>query len=63
MIEAKLCALLNVPIINGTRSEEEVRSRSDLDNVMTGCCFPPKDCGYEFKNLTYWAVPETGLRG
>ncbi|XWS44911.1 hypothetical protein CRYUN_Cryun15aG0090600 [Craigia yunnanensis] len=62
MIEAKLCSALNLPIINGTTTEEDVHSRGDLDHVPTGCCLPPKDCGYEFKNLTFWAVPETGLR-
>ena len=33
MIEAKLCSALNLPIINGTRTEEDVRSRADLDLV------------------------------
>ncbi|KAB5573773.1 hypothetical protein DKX38_000967 [Salix brachista] len=27
----------------------------------SGCCMPPSNCGYRFKNATFWDAPKSGL--
>ncbi|KAJ6962772.1 hypothetical protein NC652_001417 [Populus alba x Populus x berolinensis] len=29
--------------------------------VESGCCVPPSNCGYKFKNATFWDAPKSGL--
>ncbi|EEF42494.1 tetraspanin-8 [Ricinus communis] len=29
--------------------------------VESGCCKPPPQCGYKFKNVSYWEEPKSGL--
>ncbi|XVF15167.1 hypothetical protein REPUB_Repub09cG0126900 [Reevesia pubescens] len=40
---------------------EEFQKEKTRHPIQDGCCRPPKDCGFEFKNATFWTVPNTGL--
>ncbi|KAJ9134938.1 hypothetical protein P3X46_032174 [Hevea brasiliensis] len=33
-----------------------------VNPVELGCCKPPYGCGYKFKNLSYWEVPNSGFQ-
>ncbi|CAK7328531.1 unnamed protein product [Dovyalis caffra] len=29
--------------------------------LESGCCMPPSNCGYKFRNSTFWDAPKSGL--
>ncbi|KAJ4823575.1 hypothetical protein Tsubulata_029691, partial [Turnera subulata] len=33
--------------------------QKNLPPLEFGCCSPPKDCGFKFKNATFWTAPES----
>ncbi|OWM90334.1 tetraspanin-11 [Punica granatum] len=35
--------------------------KKKLSPIESGCCKPPGECGFEFKNATNWVVPKSGL--
>ncbi|GLU20290.1 hypothetical protein SLE2022_364980 [Rubroshorea leprosula] len=34
--------------------------KKTLTPIQLGCCKPPRECGFQFKNATFWDVPASG---
>ncbi|KAF5734096.1 tetraspanin-11 [Tripterygium wilfordii] len=59
LTEGKVCGSLG----SGGGGVDETASefyKKNLSPIQSGCCKPPSDCGFEFKNATYWIRPKTG---
>ncbi|KAK6925189.1 Tetraspanin/Peripherin [Dillenia turbinata] len=56
LIEAQVCKSLggDAPPVAADFYEKR------LSPIQSGCCKPPTSCGFEFKNPTFWVMPETG---
>ncbi|KAK4756385.1 hypothetical protein SAY87_006512 [Trapa incisa] len=35
-------------------------NKKNLSPIESGCCKPPVECGFTFKNSTYWTIPKSG---
>ncbi|TYK28381.1 tetraspanin-11 [Cucumis melo var. makuwa] len=56
LIDAKICESLgnnNIPQV------PDEFYKKNLSPIQSGCCKPPSECGFEFKNATFWTVPKS----
>ncbi|XP_021905616.1 tetraspanin-11-like [Carica papaya] len=57
LVDAKVCRSLS----NDASHTMAEFYKKNLSPIQSGCCKPPKDCGFEFKNATWWVAPKTGV--
>ncbi|XVF17224.1 hypothetical protein REPUB_Repub10bG0101200 [Reevesia pubescens] len=48
-------------LLRKATSLEEFQKENTRNPIQDGCCRPPEDCGFEFKNVMFWTVPKMGL--
>ncbi|KAF1002387.1 tetraspanin-8-like [Apium graveolens] len=52
LVDVHVCSSLS-----GVKTAHEFDERP-LSPLQSGCCKPPADCGFQFKNATFWIAPE-----
>ncbi|KAL6559546.1 hypothetical protein OROGR_004663 [Orobanche gracilis] len=58
--EIKSC-LADVHLCGGIQSGRDKEFyQHHMSPILSGCCKPPNDCGFEFGNATYWTIPKAG---
>ncbi|OMP04114.1 Tetraspanin/Peripherin [Corchorus olitorius] len=58
LLQGQFCQAMAKNSTATSLEEFKMEKRNIVENV---CCMPPEDCGFVFKNATYWEVPVTGL--
>lgn len=56
LVDSNICGKLG----GGEKETTEDFSKRNLSPIETGCCKPPTNCGFEFRNATFWVVPKDG---
>ncbi|KDP20057.1 hypothetical protein JCGZ_05826 [Jatropha curcas] len=58
LIDAKICNSLG----DSNDMDKDVKDffKKNLSPMQSGCCKPPSECGFEYKNATYWVMPKAG---
>lgn len=54
LVDVDVCSSLS-----GLKTAKEFDQRP-LSSLQSGCCKPPTDCGFQYKNATFWIAPENG---
>ncbi|CAN8304825.1 unnamed protein product [Cochlearia groenlandica] len=54
LVEAKVCSDLSNGPVNQIA---DAFYRKNLSPIQSGCCKPPSNCNFEFRNATYWIPP------
>ncbi|KAJ9174111.1 hypothetical protein P3X46_017174 [Hevea brasiliensis] len=56
LIDARVCKTL------GNDVEQDVARfyKKNLSPIQSGCCKPPTECGFTYKNATFWIKPMAG---
>ncbi|OMO55841.1 Tetraspanin/Peripherin [Corchorus capsularis] len=57
LVRGKVCEAMNNSIT--TNLDDFMMEKTNP--IEDGCCRPPRDCGFEFMNATFWKVPKSGL--
>ncbi|KAI4326565.1 hypothetical protein MLD38_031867 [Melastoma candidum] len=55
LVDADVCQGLGGKDNAGLRAADEF-FQLNLSPIQSGCCKPPSECGFEFRNATYWAI-------
>ncbi|KAF5730229.1 tetraspanin-11-like [Tripterygium wilfordii] len=58
LVESQVCKSLG----NNTTDHNNAKDffRHALSDTQSGCCKPPLECGFQFKNMTTWTMPDSG---
>ncbi|KAF5730234.1 tetraspanin-11 [Tripterygium wilfordii] len=58
LVDAQVCSSLSKNVV----PEASEFYKMKMSPIQSGCCKPPMSCGFEYKNATFWTVPESGLK-
>ncbi|KAJ9187334.1 hypothetical protein P3X46_002800 [Hevea brasiliensis] len=56
LVDAQVCRSLGLDVYQ----EASDFYKQQFSPVQSGCCKPPRYCGFEFKNATFWIMPKSG---
>ncbi|XP_043699429.1 tetraspanin-8 [Telopea speciosissima] len=57
LVESQVCTSLGNDVEN---LQADHFYQMNLSPLQSGCCKPPTDCGFIYKNATFWVAPKSG---